>query len=96
MTNEDGTVWITYNGEIYNHAGLRSDLERRGHQYRGASDTETILHLYEEFGCDCVQRLRGMFAFALWDTRRQRLVLARDRVGKTSSPTGRPDVRLRR
>jgi asparagine synthase (glutamine-hydrolysing) len=82
MSNEDGSVWISYNGEIYNHAGLRSELERRGHRYRGASDTETILHLYEEFGCDCVQQLRGMFAFALWDERRQRLVLARDRFGK--------------
>jgi asparagine synthase (glutamine-hydrolysing) len=60
MSNEDGTIWITYNGEIYNHLDLRADLERRGHCYRGTSDTETILHLYEEHGPDCVRYLRGM------------------------------------
>ena len=67
MANEDGTVWITYNGEIYNHAALRPGLEARGHRYRTRSDTETILHLYEEEGERCVERLQGMFAFALWD-----------------------------
>jgi asparagine synthase (glutamine-hydrolysing) len=81
MTNEDGTVWIVYNGEIYNHADLRPALERRGHRYRTRSDTETILHLYEEEGERCVERLQGMFAFALWDRKRGRLLLARDRLG---------------
>ena len=82
MSNEDGTVWITYNGEIYNHPELRPELERRSHRYRGSSDTETILHLYEEYGCACVEHLRGMFALALWDERNQCLLLARDRFGK--------------
>ena len=81
MENEDGTVWITFNGEIYNHAALRPGLEARGHRYRSRSDTETILHLYEEEGERCVERLQGMFAFALWDARHQRLLLARDRLG---------------
>ncbi|HVH66973.1 MAG TPA: asparagine synthase (glutamine-hydrolyzing) [Gemmatimonadales bacterium] len=81
MSNEDGTVWLVYNGEIYNHADLRSELSRRGHHYRTRSDTETILHLYEEDGERCVERLQGMFAFALWDTKRGRLLLARDRLG---------------
>jgi len=82
MSNEDSTVWITLNGEIYNHLGLRADLERRGHRYRSTSDTETILHLYEEHGPNCVEYLRGMFAFALWDSHRHRLLLARDRFGQ--------------
>src|SRR5881392_1172737 len=81
MANEYGTVWIVYNGEIYNHADLRPELEQRGHCYRTRSDTETILHLYEEEGDRCVERLQGMFAFALWDRVRGRLVLARDRLG---------------
>lgn len=81
MANEDGTVRIVYNGEIYNHAGLRSQLMARGHQYRTRSDTETILHLYEEEGERCVERLQGMFAFGLWDRARGRLLLARDRLG---------------
>lgn len=82
MGNEDGTVWLVCNGEIYNHPTLRADLERRGHRYRSASDNETILHLYEEYGQDCVHHLRGMFAFALWDGRRRCLLLARDRFGQ--------------
>jgi asparagine synthase (glutamine-hydrolysing) len=82
MSNEDGTVWITHNGEIYNHLELRADLERCGHRYRGTSDTETILHLYEEYGRAFVRYLRGMFAFAIWDSRRCRLLLVRDRFGK--------------
>src|SRR2546427_5931718 len=82
MTNEDGTLHITYNGEIYNHADYREELEARGHVYRTHCDTETILHLYEEYGVDCVQHLRGMFAFALWDAKQQRLLLARDRMGE--------------
>jgi asparagine synthase (glutamine-hydrolysing) len=81
LSNEDGTVWIVFNGEIYNHSALREKLQSRGHQYRTHSDTETIVHLYEEYGPDCVQHLRGMFAFAIWDARRQRLFIARDRLG---------------
>jgi asparagine synthase (glutamine-hydrolysing) len=81
LSNEDGTVWIVFNGEIYNHAILRDKLQSLGHQYRTHSDTETIVHLYEEYGPGCVQHLRGMFAFAIWDARRQRLFIARDRLG---------------
>ena len=81
MTNEDGSVWIVFNGEIYNHAALRPGLEARGHRYHSRSDTETILHLYEEEGERCVERLQGMFAFAIWDIPRRRLLLARDRLG---------------
>jgi asparagine synthase (glutamine-hydrolysing) len=81
MANEDETVWIVYNGEIYNHAALRPELERKGHRYRTRSDTETILHLYEEEGQHCLERLQGMFAFAIWDRTRGRLLLARDRLG---------------
>ncbi len=73
--------WITYNGEIYNHNQLRKELESRGHRYKSRSDTETMLHAYEEFGESCVDRFRGMFAFALWDNRQQRLFAARDRLG---------------
>lgn len=81
MANEDESIWIVFNGEIYNHPELRPELEARGHRYRTRSDTETILHLYEEEGERCVNRLRGMFAFAVWDRRRRRLLLARDRLG---------------
>ena len=81
MTNEDSTIWIVFNGEIYNHRELRPVLESRGHRYSSNSDTETILHLYEEYGPDCVHRLQGMFAFAIWDARRKRLFCARDRLG---------------
>src|SRR5712692_4128422 len=81
MANEDQTVWIVFNGEIYNHAALRPELEARGHRYRTRSDTETILHLYEEEGERCAERLQGMFAFAIWDRTRGRLLLARDRLG---------------
>jgi len=81
MSNEDRTVWIVFNGEIYNHAEHRPALEAKGHVYRGGSDTETIIHLYEEYGEDCVNHLRGMFAFAIWDENRRRLFVARDRLG---------------
>src|SRR5207248_4495787 len=74
-------VWVVFNGEIYNHAKLRPWLEARGHHYRTRSDTETIVHLYEEEGERCVEKLQGMFAFAVWDRPRQRLLLARDRLG---------------
>jgi asparagine synthase (glutamine-hydrolysing) len=81
MSNEDQTIWIVFNGEIYNHQELRKDLEPRGHRYRTQSDTETIVHLYEQYGDDCVKHLRGMFAFAIWDRSRRRLYIARDRLG---------------
>lgn len=81
MTNEDGSLRIIYNGEIYNHADYRAGLEARGHRYQTHCDTETILHLYEEDGPRCVEKLRGMFAFAIWDARRQELFIARDRLG---------------
>ena len=77
LANEDETVWVTYNGEIYNHADVRSALESAGHRYRTRSDTETIVHAYEQWGDDCVHRFRGMFAFALWDAPRRRLLPAR-------------------
>src|SRR6266498_3696796 len=70
MSNEDGALYITYNGEIYNHADFRPSLEERGHIYRTQCDTETILHLYEELGSRCVEHLRGMFAFGIWDRNR--------------------------
>jgi asparagine synthase (glutamine-hydrolysing) len=82
MSNEDGTVWITFGGEIYNHVELRAELERKGHVYRSRTDTETIVHLYEEEGPQCVERLNGMFHYAVWDTRSSELHLARDRLGK--------------
>src|SRR5262245_7803276 len=81
MSNEDASVWVVFNGEIYNHADLRPGLEQRGHHYRTRSDTETILHLYEEKGERVVEDLHGMFAFAVWDRPRRRLLLARDRLG---------------
>jgi len=82
MSNEDGSLWIVFNGEIYNYEELRKGLLDKGHHFSSATDTETILHLFEEHGPDCVTHLRGMFAFAIWDARHRTLFLARDRVGK--------------
>jgi asparagine synthase (glutamine-hydrolysing) len=81
ISNEDGSLWIVFNGEIYNHLALREQLIARGHDYRTHSDTETIIHLFEEYGPDCVQHLRGMFAFAIWDRNKKSLFIARDRLG---------------
>lgn len=81
MTNEDGNLWIVYNGEIYNFKQIREELVKRGHIFKTNSDTEVILHLYEEKGPDCVKELNGMFAFAIWDKRKKELFLARDRMG---------------
>ena len=81
VSNEDGSVWIVFNGEIYNYRDLRRELQGRGHTFRTESDTETIVHLYEDFGPRCVEHLRGMFAFAIWDTRTRQVLLARDRLG---------------
>jgi asparagine synthase (glutamine-hydrolysing) len=82
MSNEDGSIWIVFNGEVYNHRELRPVLESKGHRYRSSSDTETIIHAYEEFGAACLDRLEGMFAFAIYDGRRRELFAARDRLGK--------------
>ena len=81
MSNEDGTIWLTYNGEIYNYKDLRRELEAKGHRFRSDSDTEVVIHLYEEEGLEAVKRFNGMFAFGLWDEKKQRLWLCRDRVG---------------
>jgi len=82
MSNEDGSIWLTYNGEVYNFPELRKDLISRGHKFRTRSDTETIIHAYEEYGVNCLDKFRGMFAFGLWDQRKHLLFLARDRLGK--------------
>src|SRR5262245_21182624 len=82
LDNEDGSLHVILNGEIYNYLELREELEKRGHRFKTRSDVETVVHGYEEFGDEIVARLRGMFALALWDEPRQRLLLARDRLGK--------------
>jgi asparagine synthase (glutamine-hydrolysing) len=82
MSNEDGTIWVVFNGEIYNFREIQPELEERGHHFKSKSDTEVILHAYEAWGVECLKRFRGMFAFALWDSRRKRLFMARDRLGE--------------
>lgn len=82
MCNEDGTIWIVLNGEIYNYIELGKGLKEKGHKFKSNADTETVIHLYEEYGEECVKQLRGMFAFALWDKKKQTLIMARDRPGK--------------
>ena len=82
MHNEDRSKWIVFNGEIYNYQELRAELDKRGHKFYTNSDTEAIVHLYDEFGEGCLEYLRGMFAFAIWDEREKSLFIARDRVGK--------------
>jgi asparagine synthase (glutamine-hydrolysing) len=82
MTNEDGKIWIVFNGEIYNFQELREGLEKKGHRFKSKSDTEVILHAYEEWGIECLNHFRGMFVFAIWDSNLQRLFVARDRLGK--------------
>ena len=97
--NEDQTIWIVFNGEIYNSPALRHQLERLGHAFYTHSDTEVIVHAYEEFGDECVRHLNGIFAFAIWDTRTRTLFVARDRVGVKplfyTLTEPQPDLRLR-
>src|SRR3989338_4485022 len=82
MSNEDGSIWIVLNGEIYNYNDLREDLKTKGHKFKSNTDTEVIIHLYEEYGEGCVLHLRGMFAFAIWDDNENQLLLVKDRFGK--------------
>jgi asparagine synthase (glutamine-hydrolysing) len=82
ISNEDGTIWVVYNGEMYNYRALRAQLESKGHLFRTHSDTEVLVHLYEEVGESCVEQISGMFAFALWDEHQQKLLLGRDRIGQ--------------
>ncbi|MFA5160797.1 MAG: asparagine synthase (glutamine-hydrolyzing) [Elusimicrobiales bacterium] len=82
ISNEDGSLWIVFNGEIYNFRELRAELEKKGHVFHTKTDTEAIVHLYEDEGKNCVKKLRGMFAFAIWDSRNKRIFIARDRIGK--------------
>ena len=104
MANEDGTVWVVFNGEIYNYKALRQELESEGHRFATNSDTETIVHLYEEHGTACVEKLRGMFAIAVWDAPRRRLLLevrsrrraadVRDRPGRARARAAAAPARL--
>jgi len=86
MTNEDKTLWLVFNGEIYNYIELREELIKKGHRFHSQSDTEVILHAYEEWGAGCLQRFNGMWAFALWDEKAQQLFCARDRSCRTRMP----------
>jgi asparagine synthase (glutamine-hydrolysing) len=81
IANEDESIWIIFNGEIYNYQELHDDLIRKGHVFKTKSDTETIVHLYEQYGTDCLKFLRGMFGFTIWDSKKQQLFCARDRFG---------------
>ena len=92
--NEDRSIWVVFNGEIYNFPELRDELLKRGHSFYTHTDTEVIVHLYEEMGADCVSRLRGMFAFALYDENSRKLLLARDRLGKKPLHYGQQGERL--
>jgi asparagine synthase (glutamine-hydrolysing) len=94
IPNEDETIWIVFNGEIFNFQGLREELEACGHHFRTKTDTECIVHLYEEYGDDCVNHLRGQFAFAIWDQIKQRLLIARDRLGQKPLYYGLQDGNL--
>src|SRR5207245_11540081 len=82
MSNEDGTIWVVFNGEIYNHRQLQQEAERRHHRFRTRSDTEVLVHVWEDFGEDMARSIRGMFAFVIYDSERRWLFLARDRFGK--------------
>jgi len=82
MSNEDNSIWITYNGEIYNFKEIKQDLEKKGHRFKSDSDTEVIIHAYEEYGTNCLSLFNGMFAFAIWDSNKRQLFLARDRIGQ--------------
>ena len=81
MSNEDDTLWITFNGEIFNYPELRSDLLKKGHSFKTTSDTEVILHQYEELGEECVDTFNGQFAFSIWNSKSRKLFMARDRMG---------------
>src|SRR6266550_8903956 len=90
MSGCEGAVTIVFNGEIYNYRELHRELESHGHQFKTHSDTETIVHAYEEYGAGCLAHLRGMFAFAIWNARKREVFIARDRVGKSRSITQSP------
>ena len=94
IANEDETCWIVYNGELYNFLDLHPQLEAKGHRFRTNSDTEVILHAYEEWGTDCLQHFNGMFAWAIWDSQEKLLFLARDRIGEKPLYYYRDEERL--